>query len=76
MQPRHVIAVAAVAGIGFTVSLFVADLSFAGGRLDEAKVGILAASLAAGVLGAFLVRVLLPSPSERAAPRQTQLGDW
>jgi Na+:H+ antiporter, NhaA family len=64
VQPRDVIAVAAVAGIGFTVSLFVADLSFAGALLDEAKVGILAASVAAGALGAFLVRMLIPSPSD------------
>jgi NhaA family Na+:H+ antiporter len=53
-----VVGVAAVAGIGFTVSLFVADLAFAGGALeDAAKVGILAASvLAAAVGSAVLLR--------------------
>lgn len=55
---RQVIGIAAVAGIGFTVSLFVADLSFHGGNLDDAKLGILGASLVAGVLG---VGVLLGS---------------
>jgi NhaA family Na+:H+ antiporter len=57
MRARHVVGVGAVAGIGFTVSLFIADLSFRGVGLDEAKVGILAASLLAGTVGAILVRV-------------------
>jgi NhaA family Na+:H+ antiporter len=48
---RHVFGIGTVAGIGFTVSLFVADLSFAGARLGDAKLGILAASVVAGVLG-------------------------
>jgi Na+/H+ antiporter NhaA len=46
---------AAVAGIGFTVSLFVADLSFDDAALlSAAKAGILAASVLAGTIG-FLV---------------------
>lgn len=46
--------VALLAGIGFTVSIFVAGLAFPQGSpaQDAAKVGILAASLAAGLLGA------------------------
>ena len=42
---------ATVAGIGFTVSLFIAELSFEGAALDEAKVGILGASILATGLG-------------------------
>lgn len=39
-------------GIGFTMSLFVADLAFAGTpHLEEAKIGILVASSIAGVTG-------------------------
>jgi NhaA family Na+:H+ antiporter len=54
---RQVIGIGAVAGIGFTVSLFVAELAFNGTRLQEAKIGILAASLVAGLLGTgMLVR--------------------
>lgn len=47
-------------GIGFTMSLFIADLSFGGGpTLDAAKGAILASSAAAAVLGfAFLAAVL------------------
>ncbi len=49
---RDVVGVSAVAGIGFTVSLFVAGLSFTGPELDTAKVAILAASVIAGIAGA------------------------
>jgi NhaA family Na+:H+ antiporter len=47
----QIFAVAIVAGIGFTVSLFVAELAFTAPTLAFAKVGILAASLLAGGLG-------------------------
>ena len=54
----HVPAVAAVAGIGFTVSLFLADLAYNDPSLTEvAKVGIFAGSLLAGVIGAALMIV-------------------
>ena len=48
---RQLVGVAMVAGIGFTVSLFIADRSFTSGALDEAKIGILGGSLVAGMLG-------------------------
>jgi Na+:H+ antiporter, NhaA family len=48
---RYLTGAACVAGIGFTVSLFVADLSFVGGMLREAKTGILVASLLAATAG-------------------------
>lgn len=49
---RHVLGVSAVAGIGFTVSLFITELAFPPGELaDIAKVAIFAASLLAGALG-------------------------
>ncbi len=44
-----------VAGIGFTVSLFVAELSFAGPLLEDAKVGVLVASLVAAVAGTVAI---------------------
>ncbi|MDX1622109.1 MAG: Na+/H+ antiporter NhaA [Nitriliruptorales bacterium] len=55
---RHARALAPVAGIGFTVSLFIADLSFTGEQLDEAKIGVLLASLLAGIVGAVALRRL------------------
>lgn len=55
-----VIGLGAVAGIGFTVSIFIAGLSFPGADLltEEAKIAILLASLFAAVVG---VVVLLAS---------------
>ncbi|WP_142057080.1 Na+/H+ antiporter NhaA [Pseudarthrobacter sp. B4EP4b] len=53
-----VFGVAVLAGIGFTVSLLVAELSFGHGSLhdDHAKVGILAASLVAALLATAVLR--------------------
>lgn len=56
VTPLHVLAVAAVAGIGFTVSLFIADLAYDDPALTEtAKVGIFAGSVLAGVIGATVM---------------------
>jgi NhaA family Na+:H+ antiporter len=53
---RHIIGVAALAGIGFTVSLFITNLAFDDQRLTEiAKVGIFAGSLIAGILGTTIL---------------------
>ncbi|UUL77299.1 Na+/H+ antiporter NhaA [Pseudarthrobacter sp. Fe7] len=53
-----VFGVALLAGIGFTVSLLVAELSFGHGSMhdDHAKVGILAASLIAALLATAVLR--------------------
>jgi len=48
---RHVHGGAWLGGIGFTMSLFVADLAFGEASLELAKIGILAASVIAGVGG-------------------------
>ena len=56
VEPLHVLAVAAVAGIGFTVSLFIADLAYTDAVLVEtAKVGIFLGSVTAGGLGVLLM---------------------
>ena len=52
---RQVVGLGAVAGIGFTVALFVDDLSFAGPHFDDAVLGILAGSLVAGIVGAVIL---------------------
>ena len=56
------IAGSSVGGIGFTMSLLIAELSYRGIMLDEAKLGILTASLIAGVLSIamFYAISLLP----------------
>jgi len=52
---RDLVGVAVLAGIGFTVSLLVADLSFSGPDLDAAKTAVLAGSVISAVLGALLL---------------------
>lgn len=53
----HLVGMAALAGIGFTVSLFITELAFEEPSLQaEAKVGILVASVLAGGLGYLLLR--------------------
>ena len=60
----HILGLAAVAGVGFTVSLFIAGLAFTDPTLtDLAKVGIFAGSFLAGILGAILL-VRAKPPSE------------
>ena len=48
---RDVVGVALLAGIGFTVSLLVSDLSFAGTERDAAKTAVLAGSVISALLG-------------------------
>ncbi|MGF1504971.1 MAG: Na+/H+ antiporter NhaA [Anaerolineae bacterium] len=44
--------VATLAGIGFTMSIFISTLAFGtGGQLDTAKIGIIVASITAGLIG-------------------------
>jgi NhaA family Na+:H+ antiporter len=52
----QMLGVALLAGIGFTVSLLVSDLSFAGHEADAAKAGVLGASVVAALLGAAVLR--------------------
>ncbi len=53
---RHIVGLSAVAGIGFTVSLFVAGLAFADPLfVDQAKLGIFIGSLIAGVIGSLIL---------------------
>lgn len=54
---KQIVAVGCLAGIGFTMSLFVAELAFhSGPALVAAKLGIVIASCVAGGLGMFLLR--------------------
>jgi Na+/H+ antiporter NhaA len=77
----HLMAGATLAGIGFTISLFITDLAFDDVLLrEQAKIGILAGSLAAAVLGTLLLRFLgerfpLCTP-EADAPRTLPPRPW
>lgn len=54
----HILGVGLLAGIGFTMSIFIAILSFADPmHIAEAKLSILLTSLAAGVIGYLVLRL-------------------
>ena len=54
---------AAVAGIGFTVSILVSSLAFTGQRLAEAKLGVLASAVLAPLLAWAVFRVVKRLPA-------------
>ena len=62
--------VSLLGGIGFTVSLFIANLSFGAGDpisselLNDAKLGILVGSLVAGILGWVALHFTLPKEAQ------------
>jgi NhaA family Na+:H+ antiporter len=64
---RHVVLLGLVAGVGFTMALFIAKLAFADeSLLEAAKLGVLLASATAAVLSLVLGRFLLGErPRER-----------
>lgn len=65
MKWGHVLGVGMLGGIGFTMSLFITELAFRGGPLaDAARIGILFASVTAGLLGYLVLKATLPPPRE------------
>jgi len=56
---KSVIGVASLAGIGFTMSIFIAGLAFSGAPelADSAKIGILAGSVISGLTGYVVLRM-------------------
>ncbi len=68
MHWRHVIGLSLIAGIGFTVSLFIASLSFDdAATADLAKTGIFVGSALAGILGYLVLRAMAPTRPDPAA---------
>lgn len=54
---RHIYAVSVIAGIGFTMSLFIGMLAFSDSLMqEEVKLGVIAGSLASALLGTLLLR--------------------
>jgi Na+:H+ antiporter, NhaA family len=56
-----------LAGIGFTMALFIAGLAFDGGMLDAAKIGVLSASALCAAVGMLMLLWLLPKPLSKPA---------
>jgi NhaA family Na+:H+ antiporter len=54
---NHIIGVALLAGVGFTMSLFISNLAFTDAfMINQAKYGILMASIIAGILGIIALK--------------------
>ena len=68
VQWGHMVGAGFLAGIGFTMSLFIASLGFGeSALLEAAKLGILGASSIAGVIGFLLLRRSKPSAGNEPA---------
>ncbi|WP_342066368.1 Na+/H+ antiporter NhaA [Achromobacter kerstersii] len=71
--PRHatftqLYGIALLCGIGFTMSLFIGALAFTdAASVDATKIGVLAGSLASGLIGFLLLRIKPAAPSEDVA---------
>jgi NhaA family Na+:H+ antiporter len=65
---HHLLGVALLAGVGFTVALFIATLAFTDiQHIDKAKTGIFAGSILSGVLGYIYLR-FFTKPVETTEP--------
>ena len=64
MTFRRLVSLSVLGGIGFTVSLFIANLSYDSpelvGLLNEAKLGIFVGTILSGVVGYILLRAIRP----------------
>jgi Na+/H+ antiporter NhaA len=61
----------AAAGVGFTVSLLIANLAFTGERLDQARLGVLAAAVVSTLVAWAIAAIIVRLP---ASMRARQLG--
>ena len=69
----HIVGTAMLAGIGFTVSIFIAGLAYDHPLSEDAKIGVLVASIIAGVAGYLFLRTFgarapAPPDEQSAAP--------
>jgi NhaA family Na+:H+ antiporter len=60
MSFRHITGIAFIAGVGFTMSIFIGNLAFVGETqlINSAKVGIMIGSVIAGLLGYLTLRFI------------------
>ncbi|GGL67849.1 Na+/H+ antiporter NhaA [Wenxinia marina] len=74
-QWSHILGVACLAGIGFTMSLFIGGLSFPEADLmNEVRLGVLAGSIVSAILG-YTILMLAPRPAPELAQPEHPKGD-
>lgn len=58
IQRHHIIGISFIAGVGFTMSVFIAGLAFYGNPayIDSAKIGVLIGSAIAGLIGYLILK--------------------
>ncbi|MGL5561386.1 MAG: Na+/H+ antiporter NhaA, partial [Tannerellaceae bacterium] len=64
LNKQMLLAVSMLGGIGFTVALFIANLSFvdsvgSADLLNQAKIGVFSGSLVSGLMGYFMLKRVL-----------------
>ncbi len=68
MTRKALLGISMLGGIGFTVALFIANLSFqtdtpmGADLLNQAKLGVFAGSFVSGMIGYYFLRYVLPKP--------------
>ncbi len=67
---KHIVGVSILGGFGFTMSLFIGSLAYSDSALlASGKIGILAGSIIAGVLGYLVLRLTLPNHKPAVATK-------
>ena len=74
---KHVLGAGMLGGIGFTMAIYVANLSFVGADIDTitgiAKVSILAASTVSGIIGVLFMKGVIAQDKKRGSfPKQDE----
>ena len=60
VKPFHIFGIAAIAGVGFTMSIFINNLAFIDNltAMNSSKIGIIIGSIISGLVGFIILRVL------------------
>ena len=72
MTQKNLLGVSMLGGVGFTVALFIANLSFStvpeigADLLNQAKLGVFAGSFISGLLGCLILKWVLPKVPDTA----------
>ena len=76
LNMRHILGLSMLGGMGFTMALLIANISFEAGSqiLEQAKLSILSASIFAGIIGALILMHNNRHPAQRMTkpPEETE----